>query len=61
MNLSTLLVLIFIVAIFSAIIVTSIVNKRRGKASCSCGGGCSGCPMSGKCHQESHPANKRQP
>jgi Fe-S cluster biogenesis protein NfuA len=26
-----------------------IVNKKKGKTMCSCGGGCSGCPMGDKC------------
>ncbi len=36
--------------IFLAIIVKGVINKKNGKSSCSCGGGCKGCAMNGTCH-----------
>ena len=32
-----------IAVIFFAIIFTSVRNRKKGKNSCSCSGGCSGC------------------
>ncbi len=53
MNAPTIIIALVVLAVFAAIIIAAIRNKRKGKASCSCGGGgsCAGCPMSGKCHQ----------
>ncbi|HPE39019.1 MAG TPA: FeoB-associated Cys-rich membrane protein [Bacillota bacterium] len=50
MNWQTAIVLAIVVAILVAIVISHIRQAKRGKTSCSCGGGCSGCPMSGKCH-----------
>jgi hypothetical protein len=38
-----------VAGIFIAIVVRMIINKKKGKTMCSCGGGCSGCPMGDKC------------
>ncbi len=51
-NLGTLVVLLVLTGIVAAIVWSMIRDKRAGKS--SCGGncaGCSGCSMSGKCHQ----------
>ena len=37
-------------AAFVAVVVTMIVNKKRGKSTCSCG--CGGCAMRDMCHKE---------
>ena len=37
--------------IFAAIVVCGIINKKKGKGSCSCSGSCGGCAMSGSCHK----------
>ncbi len=50
MNIPTLIVLIIISAICIAIITKGIVNKKRGKTSCSCG--CGGCAMADICHKK---------
>jgi hypothetical protein len=51
MNLPTIIVLAIVVAVFVGIIAKAIIDKKKGKSSCSCGGSCSGCSMSGMCHQ----------
>ena len=33
---------------FTAVVVNEVRKKKEGKGSC---GSCSGCPMSGKCHE----------
>ena len=38
-----------VAAIFIAIIVNGIKNRKSGKGSCSCGS-CGGCAMNGTCH-----------
>lgn len=46
--LPTIIVASIIGVIFVSIIVTSIINKKKGKSTCSCGS-CSGCALN--CHQ----------
>ena len=46
----TLIVAAIVAAVFLAIIITGIRNKKKGKGSCSCG--CSGCGMSDICHPQ---------
>ena len=49
MNWATGIVLAIVIAVFAAIIFTSIRNRKKGKASCACScGACSGCPMGRK-------------
>lgn len=44
MNLPTIIIAALIAAVFIAIVVRGIVNRRRGRGGCSCGcSGCSGC------------------
>lgn len=50
MNLPTIIVLAIVVAVFVGIVAKSIVDKKKGKSSCSCG--CSGCAMSDVCHSK---------
>ncbi len=50
MDLPTILVAGIIGAAMLAVLIVSIVNKKKGKHSCSCGSVCSDCPMSGSCH-----------
>lgn len=49
MNWQTWLVLGIIAVIFASIVVVSVINKKKGKSSCSCG--CSGCAMKDACHK----------
>ncbi|MBQ2825074.1 MAG: FeoB-associated Cys-rich membrane protein [Clostridia bacterium] len=49
MTWQTWVVLGIIVAVFSAIVIVGIRNKKKGKSSCSCG--CSGCAMKDACHK----------
>ncbi len=48
MNIPTFIVLAIVVAVFVGIIAKSIIDKKKGKSSCSCG--CSGCAMKDSCH-----------
>ena len=50
MNVPTLIVLAMVTAALAAIIIGQIRRKKQGKSSCSCGGSCGACPMSGSCH-----------
>lgn len=50
-NIGTILVLLVLLIIVVAIIVNIVRKRKNGEGSCSCSGGCSGCPMSGACHE----------
>lgn len=50
MNWSTIIIAVIIAAVFIAIVVNAVRSKKKGKHSCSCVGGCSGCAMNGSCH-----------
>ena len=47
-NIGTISVSLLLIAILSAIVAVMVRNKKKGVS--SCGGGCSGCPFSGRCH-----------
>ena len=47
-NIATIIICAVLIAVVSAIIVSMIKNKKKGKSSCGCG--CADCPMSGSCH-----------
>ena len=49
-NIGTISVALIVALIVGAVIAVMIRDKKSGKS--SCGGGCSGCPYSGKCHGE---------
>lgn len=50
MNIPTIIGAILIFALFAAIVIRGIYNKKRHKSSCSCGCACDGCPGIGACH-----------
>ena len=50
MNWQTAVTLIALASLSGFIIVRMILNKKKGKASCSCG--CSGCAFQESCHKE---------
>ena len=50
MNWQTILVLIVVAAIFLAVVIKGIVDKKKGKSSCSCG--CEGCAVKDSCKGE---------
>ncbi len=50
-NLATILVTAAVAAAAAVIVIRMIKNKKQGRSSCSCGGACAGCPMSGTCHK----------
>ena len=49
MNLPTIITLFAVAAVFIAAMAIQIINKKRGKRSCSCG--CAGCAMRDSCHK----------
>ena len=59
MNLPTIIIASVIAIIFVAIVVTQIINKKKGKSSCSCGGACGSCGASGFCHPQKNEATLR--
>lgn len=48
--LPTIIITTLIAIVFVLIVLNGIRNKKRGKHSCSCGGRCGSCGMSGLCH-----------
>ena len=51
MNWQTAVGTAIVAGVFIAIVVRMIVNKKKGKNICSCGGGCGSCPMGDKCRK----------
>lgn len=51
-NPATIIAGLLVAAVFIAIVARGIYNRRRGKSSCSCGGGCGGCACAGMCHPQ---------
>ncbi|MCR4963336.1 MAG: FeoB-associated Cys-rich membrane protein [Firmicutes bacterium] len=53
-NLGSVVVVLILLSIVSLIIRKLILDKKAGKHICggSCGGGCAGCPMQGKCNSK---------
>lgn len=49
-NLSTIMVLIIVLAVLGIVISRLIIAKKNHKSSCSCG--CSGCPNKNYCHEK---------
>lgn len=49
-NMATIIICAVLIAVVSAIIISMIKNKKKGRSSCGCG--CADCPMSGSCHPE---------
>lgn len=47
-NISTIIVCAVLAVIVGAVVVTMIMDRKKGKSSCGCGG-CTGCHMEGKC------------
>ena len=45
MNASTIIVAAIVAAVFLAIVIREIRNRKKGKGSCSCGGSCDACGM----------------
>lgn len=48
-NWSTLVIGAALLAVVAAVVIHLVRARRQGKSSCSCG--CSGCPMSDRCHE----------
>lgn len=48
-NWGTIVVAAVVVAIVGVVVWRMIADKKAGKS--SCGGGCEGCAMKGKCHK----------
>ncbi|MDO4581432.1 MAG: FeoB-associated Cys-rich membrane protein [Bacillota bacterium] len=43
MNWQTIVVAAVVAAVFAAIIIAALRNKKKGRSTCSCVGGCAGC------------------
>lgn len=43
MNAPTILIALLVAAVFVAIILRGIANRKKGKSSCACGGDCGSC------------------
>lgn len=56
-NIGSIIVVLVLAAIVTAIIVNMIKDKKRGKS--SCGGGCAGCAFSGSCHSAAENPSKK--
>jgi len=48
----TIIIAAIVGAIFVAIVVKEIVNKKKGRSSCSCG--CGGCAFKEQCHSKAN-------
>lgn len=57
-NMGSIIVVLALAAIVTAIIVNMIRNKKKGKSSCGCG--CDGCAFSGSCHSASTDSKKQK-
>ena len=53
-NIGSIVVALFLLAVVALIVRRLSLDKKAGKHICggSCGGGCQGCPMAGKCHSK---------
>ena len=53
-NVGSIVVALFLLTVVALIVRRLILDKKAGKHICggSCGGGCNGCPMQGKCHSK---------
>ena len=55
----TAVICVALAGILTAIVVSMINNKRKGKSTCSCGCSCGGCAMNGVCHKGSEDAQTK--
>lgn len=52
MNLPTIIVLIIIAVLFTAIVINEIIKRKKGKGGCGCGcESCGGCAAKDICHE----------
>lgn len=49
-NIGTIIICAVLFTVVTAIIVSMVKNKKKGKTSCGCG--CADCPMDGSCHSK---------
>ncbi|MEA4921011.1 MAG: FeoB-associated Cys-rich membrane protein [Clostridiaceae bacterium] len=49
-NMATIIICLILAAVVASIVAGMVRKNRKGQSSCGCG--CSGCPMSGSCHQK---------
>ena len=48
----SIIIIAVIVLALGAVVAFRIINKKKGKSSCSCGGSCGACPMGAACHSQ---------
>ena len=58
MNLASILAAALIFAVFAAIILRGIYNRKHNRSSCSSCGGCSGCSGACACHSDAAQQNR---
>ena len=49
-NILTIVIASVIGAAFLAVVIKMIIDKKKGKHSCSCGGSCGACPVGCSCN-----------
>jgi len=50
MNWPTIIVAAVVAAVFLAIVIKGVINRKNGKSYCKCGGGCDSCALKDTCH-----------
>ena len=59
-NIGTVLICAALIGIVAFIIVGMVRDRRKGKSSCGCAGGCAGCALSDTCHGGSVAPDKKK-
>lgn len=57
-NLSTLIVSAILIAAVTAVVLSMIRGRKKGKSSCGCG--CADCALHSSCHSEGNPSDNSQ-
>ncbi len=57
-NLSTLIVSAILIAAVTAVVLSMIRGRKKGKSSCGCG--CADCALRSSCHSEGNPSDNSQ-
>lgn len=57
-NLSTLIISAILIAAVTAVVLSMIRGRKKGKSSCGCG--CADCALRSSCHSEGNPSDNSQ-